>query len=419
MMADLPRKHWLTTVALCMGFLTMSSGSFAQDYRLAAGDSVNVFIAGIPNSDWKITVGGDGKLMVPLAGTFEATGVTLDKIRTSIRIALSKRNIRYITQDGREVFFILSPDDVTVDIAAYRPVYVSGSVANVGPQAFRPGMTVRQAVAGAGGEGRQSKDREDLGRADDLRGRIKDLDFEILQERAKLKATKAELKGETLPSIGTASQNGPDPSELVVLRGEAARLVARIEKTRMERDTAQAAVVRATARVAVLSKQQSEEDEGAKADMAEAAKVADFIQRGISSAQRLTDTRRMSLLSATRALQTAVQVEAAKKEREEAINRVQSLELERRVDLLSSLHTGQSNLEKLAIRRGTLLENLIAIDGSPRGLPDLDVKYDFTIYRTVGRTASLLPVQRDEFLDPGDVLDVHTTVGTGRVATSQ
>lgn len=418
-MTDRPRKHRLTTAALCMGLLSLSSGSFAQDYRLAAGDSVNVFIAGIPNSDWKITVGGDGKLMVPLAGTFDATGVTLDKIRTSIRTALSKRNVRYITQDGREVFFTLSPDDVTVDVAAYRPVYVSGAVANVGPQPFRPGMTVRQAVAGAGGEGRQAKDREDSGRADDLRGRIKDIDFEILQERTKLKATKAELKGEPLPDVGTASQNGRDPGELVILRGEAAQLVARIDKVRTEREAAQAAVVRATARVAVLSKQQLEEDEGAKADVAEAAKVADFMQRGISSAQRLTDTRRMSLLSATRALQTAVQVEAAKKEREEAINRVQSLEMERRVDLLSSLHASESNLEKLSVRRGSLLENLVAVDGSGRGLEDLDVKFDFTIHRTVGRTASLIPVQRDEFLDPGDVLEVHTAIGTGRVATSQ
>lgn len=413
------RKLELPIVALCIGLSSWSSVSLAQDYRLAPGDAINVFIAGMPNSDWKVSVGGDGKLMVPLAGTFEASGVSLDKIRASIRAALSRRNIRYITQDGREVFFILSPDDVTVDIASYRPVYVSGAVANVGPQAFRPGMTVRQAVAGAGGEGRQSKDRETSRHADDLRGRIKDLELEILQERMKLRATQAEIKGETISLNIAEPQTRRDSREALILRGEAAQLAARLDKARTERAAAQAAIVRATARLAILIKQQAEEDEGAKADFAEAAKVADFMQRGISSAQRLTDARRMSLLSATRALQTAVQVEATKKELEEATNRVPSLDLERRVALLSSLHASENNLEKLSIRRATLLENLVAVDTSTDGLQDLGVKFEFFIHRRLGGTTSLLPVQHDEYLDSGDVLEVRTIVSTGTETISQ
>ncbi|GJD85564.1 hypothetical protein HPGCJGGD_3453 [Methylobacterium haplocladii] len=418
-MANRPRKHRFTTAVMFIGLATLSGRSFAQDYRLAAGDSINVFIAGIPNSDWKITVGGDGKLVVPLAGTFEAAGVGLDKLRASVRTALSKRNIRFITQDGREVFFTLSPDDVTVDVAAYRPVYVSGEVETVGPQAFRPGMTVRQVVAASGGEGRKSKGGEDARHADDLQGRLKDVEFEILQERIKLKATKAEIKGETTFDSGEASQASRDPVEAAVARGEAAQLAARVDKFRTGRDAAQAAVVRATARVAVLSKQYIEEDEGAKADATEAAKVADFMQRGITSAQRTMEARRMSLLSATRALQTAVQVETAKNEREEAINRVQTLEMERRVNLLSNLHTSEKNIEKLSITRSTLIENLLSTDSSASALRDLEVKFDFTIHRTVGSKASVLSAQKDDFLDPGDVLEVRSTTGTGRVANSQ
>lgn len=418
-MVDRPRMHSFTAAVLFVGLQTLSSGSFAQEYRLAAGDTINVFIAGVPNSDWKVTVGGDGRLMVPLAGMFEATGVSLDKLRGSIRTALSKRNIRYITQDGHEVFLTLSPDDVIVDVAAYRPVYVAGAVATVGPLAFRPGMTVRQAVAASGGEGRQSKDLQDSRRADDLRGRIKDIEFEMLQERTKLKAAKAEIKGETIFDAGSASQSGRDPAEAAVVKGEAAQLAARMDKFRTERDAAQAALVRATARVAVLSKQYLEEDEGAKADVVEAARVADFMQRGISSTQRLTEARRMSLLSATRALQTAVQVEAAKNNREEAVNRLQALEMERRVNLLSSLHTSEGKHEKLLIQRKTLLENLVAADSPANALQELDVKFDFTIHRTVDRKASVIPAQQDDFLDPGDVLEVRSSIGAGRVATSQ
>ncbi|TXN21504.1 hypothetical protein FV217_14225 [Methylobacterium sp. WL9] len=418
-MSDRPRVHRFTAAVLFVGLQTLSSGSFAQEYRLAAGDTINVFIAGVPNSDWKVTVGGDGRLMVPLAGMFEATGVSLDKLRGSIRTALSKRNIRYITHDGHEVFLTLSPDDVIVDVAAYRPVYVAGAVATVGPLPFRPGLTVRQAVAASGGEGRQSKEMQDSRRADDLRGRIKDIEFEIVQERTKLKATKAEIKGDITFDSGSASQSGRDPAETAIVKGEAAQLAARMDKFRTERDAAQATLVRATARVAVLSKQHAEEEEGAKADVVEAAKVADFMQRGISSAQRLTDARRMSLLSATRALQTAVQVEAAKNDREEAVNRLQSLEMERRVNLLASLHASEGKHEKLLIQRKTLLENLVSADGPASALQELDVKFDFTIHRTVDRKASVIPAQQDDFLDPGDVLEVRSSIAAGRVATSQ
>lgn len=241
----------------------------------------------------------------------------------------------------------------------------------------------------------------------------------MLQERTKLKAAKAEIKGETTFDAGSASQSGRDPAEAAVVKGEAAQLAARMDKFRTERDAAQAALVRATARVAVLSKQYSEEDEGAKADVVEAARVADFMQRGISSTQRLTEARRMSLLSATRALQTAVQVEAAKNNREEAVNRLQALEMERRVNLLSSLHTSEGKHEKLLIQRKTLLENLVAADSPANALQELDVKFDFTIHRTVDRKASVIPAQQDDFLDPGDVLEVRSSIGAGRVATSQ
>ena len=64
---------------------------------------------------------------------------------------LSRKLYQQRTPDGRESVTPIAPDAVLVTIAEYRPVYVNGDVTKPGEQTFRPGMTVRQAVALAGG----------------------------------------------------------------------------------------------------------------------------------------------------------------------------------------------------------------------------------------------------------------------------
>lgn len=45
---------------------------------------------------------------------------------------------------------MVTPDQVMLANSEFRPVYLNGDVAKPGEQTFRPGMTVRQAVALAG-----------------------------------------------------------------------------------------------------------------------------------------------------------------------------------------------------------------------------------------------------------------------------
>jgi polysaccharide export outer membrane protein len=45
----------------------------------------------------------------------------------------------------------MSPDEVTLTVAKYRPIYLNGGVANPETQQYRPGTTVRQGIALASG----------------------------------------------------------------------------------------------------------------------------------------------------------------------------------------------------------------------------------------------------------------------------
>ena len=72
---------------------------------------------------------------------------------------------------------VIDPEEITVDIAEYRPVYVSGDVSKPGELGYRVGMTVRQVVALAGGYDllRFRADRDPTMELADLRG-----DYETL-----------------------------------------------------------------------------------------------------------------------------------------------------------------------------------------------------------------------------------------------
>jgi len=121
----------------------------ADDYRLATQDKVRVkAFEWRPSRDevfeWEAmsddySVGPDGMVMLPLVGQLRADGATTGELSTLISDQL-KRNLG-----------LKSRIDVSVEIIEYRPVYVAGQVEKSGAYPYRPGLTVLQAVAIAGG----------------------------------------------------------------------------------------------------------------------------------------------------------------------------------------------------------------------------------------------------------------------------
>lgn len=83
------------------------------------------------------TVDADGLLAVPRIGTFNAASRPMMQLQLAMQAAFKRAF-------GR-------PIDVQIAITARQPVYVLGTVRNAGAFPHRPGMTVLQALAAAGG----------------------------------------------------------------------------------------------------------------------------------------------------------------------------------------------------------------------------------------------------------------------------
>jgi hypothetical protein len=135
---------------LLLAGMVFGSSALAE-YKLQPGDKLAVSVTGVPNFREELLIGVEGTVILPLAGQIKINDLPLSEARTEIARALSNKTYQQMTNDGRQIEHLILPAEIVVTIVGYRPVYVSGNVAKPGEYPFRPGITVRQAVAVAGG----------------------------------------------------------------------------------------------------------------------------------------------------------------------------------------------------------------------------------------------------------------------------
>jgi polysaccharide export outer membrane protein len=131
---------WLTLIVFIVGYSeTASNTAHAQAgaYSLRPNDQLRIRVYNEPELSGDYQVDGGGFVSVPLAGQVKAAGLTTGQLERAITSKLVKGLIR----DPR----------VAVQILNYGPFYVHGEVKRAGEYPYRPGQTVMDAIASAGG----------------------------------------------------------------------------------------------------------------------------------------------------------------------------------------------------------------------------------------------------------------------------
>jgi|GEM_PF-2098281 len=108
-----------------------------EPYRLAAGDSVQIRIFGRPDLSGLFVVQETGDLAYPLLGSIQAAGSTARDLQGAIATRLAGLQ-------GESL-------QVSVVVASYPPIYIDGDVMRPGAYPYRPGLSVTELVALAGG----------------------------------------------------------------------------------------------------------------------------------------------------------------------------------------------------------------------------------------------------------------------------
>ncbi len=110
-----------------------------EPYTLAAGDRLRVIVYGQDSLSNTYSVDGAGRIAMPLIGSVPVQGRSVPDVEGEIAARL---------RNG----FVREPR-VSVEVEAFRPFFVLGEITNAGQYPFVEAMTVRTAVAIAGGFG--------------------------------------------------------------------------------------------------------------------------------------------------------------------------------------------------------------------------------------------------------------------------
>lgn len=107
-------------------------------YHLGSGDVVRLITFGEDQLTGEFRVDDQGRIALPLLGSVPAAGLTAADLGQRVAQELQNRKL-------------IRDASVSVEVAAYRPVFVLGEVSRPGQYPYQPGMTMLTTVAVAGG----------------------------------------------------------------------------------------------------------------------------------------------------------------------------------------------------------------------------------------------------------------------------
>jgi len=145
--------RFLSGLGILAGLLLLSPVGWAgadNQYSLGSGDVISVHVFGEQDLSFdKLRLNDTGKFSYPFLGEIDASGKTAAQLEQ-------------LLVSGLKGDYLVDPR-VSVRILEYRDFFVNGEVKNPGGYPFKPGLTLRKAVALAGGfTERASRSKFDL-----------------------------------------------------------------------------------------------------------------------------------------------------------------------------------------------------------------------------------------------------------------
>ena len=118
--------------------LPVLTATRADIYRLGVDDQIRVITYGEDQLSEDYRIDNSGNIAVPLLGSVHAAGLSTRQLGDEISADLESKKL-------------LRNPSVSIEVTAYRPIFVLGEVVKPGQYPYQPNMTMLTAVASAGG----------------------------------------------------------------------------------------------------------------------------------------------------------------------------------------------------------------------------------------------------------------------------
>lgn len=343
-------------VTLSAILIASAHAAFARaEYRTGAGDVVEINVFGMPDLERRVRIETDGTITIPVAGTLSVAGLTVGELRRRIRSALGGRVVTFTGSGGQERAAAIGVDDVIVSMASYRPVYVKGDVTRPGEYSYRGPMSIREAIALAGGYITLRNDANvsaafaalDASSAREAHWQT------IARQRARIWRIKAELgKASSKPAAAKRAIPPELPLQPAIRDAITSQAVTSLENrnARFERERAAIKnfIEQLDDEIAIVEQQVAVEEKSYEADSTDLQSLRNLRSEGIVTSKRLSDARRATLFSSTRLLQARARLSEARRQRAERQLQLHKLEADRKSTLYDELE--QAMAEEAAAR---------------------------------------------------------------------
>jgi len=379
------------------------------EYKLQPGDVLDVLIAGIPEFRQHVAIGQEGNIGLPLAGRVSIGGLSLAEAQTRIAGDLANKLYRQYAADGREISHLILGSEVVVEVSEYSPVYISGDVSKPGAYPFRPGMTLRQAIAVAGGYNPvRAPGNDPVIQAADLQGQYATLQTQYEGDMALAWRLKKELnlggsKPDDAKDDADPTGSPSAPAADAFLKGERQSLQARQTSIESNKAMLQAAMKQASVQLSLLQEKRAQDEEGNKADFADYNSVRELFQKGLAPSTRLSEARRAALFSSQQMLQSIAQINEVERQKNDYARQLQQVDNQTRVDDLDKLQQTIRHMAELRSTMKSVRDRLALVGGIHT---DRITKAQLSVFRKDAKGASRIPATDDLELVPGDVVEV-------------
>jgi polysaccharide biosynthesis/export protein len=381
---------WFRLPVLAIALLPMTAMA-DDDYVIGKGDVLEINVLNLPALHRRLTVGPDGKIAVPPLGMLVAAGLTAEQLRTAMQKQLTEKNV------ARD-------PDVTVEIAEYRPVFLNGDVAKPGEYGYRADLTVRKAVAMAGGYGLLAELRgfTPLMEAAKARGEIGTVAIEVATQRLKVMRLNAELADEPELAIASPIDGTVDPELFANL---AKTEVAQFAADRADRETQRAYLQRilqtAQGELEFLSRADQQQQQALSQQTADSVRARELLQRGMGTVSRIEDEQRAIAMLQWQFLDVKARSQQAQTQIADATRQLHSYDDQRKIRLLNELRESSAELGKLGQQLAAARDRLRYAGGAGVAAESL---VRVVIYRIVNGTQQRLDAGQDTRLMPGDMV---------------
>lgn len=391
---------------LALSLILVGGATANEPYLLSVSDKVAVKVVA-----WKAgeatfeeltalggeyVIGADGQASFPFVGATQGAG----KTTTDLAAALGS--------ELQQALGLPVAPDVTIEIAEYGPIYVSGDVSTPGEYPFAPGLTVIKALSLAGGErraadaaGRPERELLTTSGALDV---LKDEHVRLLVRRARLDAELAGAQTVTLPPELAEVEGGQS-----LVTAEEAILLARQRQMAAQTTSLDEEVALLTREIETFEQKRTAMERQLEQAREQLGKITQLSDDGLALASRVTaletnvaDLEGRLLDIDTASLQARQDIGAAERERAElGDRRISDLSLERQtVDgQIAALALKISSQEKL-LQEAALYSGVSVATGGTQP------SYQYTIIREGEEVAA----EMSTAVQAGDVIVARLTL---------